>query len=392
KKTWEFGGYIEMTAEHLRLNRDALLYRYNFPDKDEKSFERYQEVVEFSGQYRNELFSLHGLLNARLRHDIFETRDDIRFYQLFAKTQPVHQTELEIGKRTLRWGTGYAFNPVAFLERPKDPMDPGLSREGFIIAGASYVRSFTGALQAMSASGVILPVTNDINDDFGPENSVNAAARLYLLYCDTDIDFMIRAGETRPTALGMDFSRNLADNFEVHGEIAWFNNRKTDMPGSDGTKTALKADPVDLLAGFRYLTARETTWIFEYYRNGAGYTGSEMRRLFDMAESEENISGFAPGRTRIRPSGSVSPQPMRDYLYIRIIQNEPFNRLFTKTGASAMINLHDGSASIVPEVIYTGFSNLELRARAAVLAGGENTDFGERLNRWRIEIRGRYFF
>ena len=34
------------------------------------------------------------------------------------------------------------------------------------------------------------------------------------------------------------------------------------------------------LLGTRYLTARDTTWILEYYRNGTGFSGEEMEDFF----------------------------------------------------------------------------------------------------------------
>jgi hypothetical protein len=44
-----------------------------------------------------------------------------------------------VGKKSLRWGTGYAWNPVAFFDRPKDPDAPKLNLEGFILASASLI-------------------------------------------------------------------------------------------------------------------------------------------------------------------------------------------------------------------------------------------------------------
>ena len=393
RRTWEVGGHLEGTAEYLRANRKSAVYQLNFPDENKKAFERYQGNLEVSGLYRSEPFSLHSLLNVRYRDDIFETRSDIQFFQLYATGEPTLRTNVEVGKRALRWGTGYAFNPTAFLERPKDPVDPDLSREGFIIAGTEYIRSFSGPIQAFSLSGTILPVTGDINDDFGPENDINLAVRSYLLYRDTDIYFMVRHGDSRPTAFGTAFSRNLADNFEIHGEFAWFDNREIRVaPDADNVPVTRKADPFDLLAGLRYLSVAETTWIIEYYRNGAGYTGSEIRRMATLARENKIFPGLDRGASRIGRPEFGAPQPMRDYLYVRAMHNEPFDRLYTRAGATLMINLQDGSASIIPEIAYTGFTNLELRGRIAILTGGRNTDFGERLNRWRTEIRARYFF
>lgn len=46
----------------------------------------------------------------------------------------------------MRWGKGYAWNPVGFVERPKDPNDPELAREGYWMASADYIVNFTGPL------------------------------------------------------------------------------------------------------------------------------------------------------------------------------------------------------------------------------------------------------
>ncbi|MBS0002049.1 MAG: hypothetical protein KFF45_03120, partial [Thioalkalivibrio sp.] len=86
------------------------------------------------------------------------------------------------------------------------------------------------------------------------------------------------------------------------------------------------------------------------------------------------------------------PQVMRDYLYLRARRNEPWGQVYWNLGATAIVNLHDGSASVLPEVTYTGIRNLELRGRLAALTGGRDTEFGERQNDWRLEIRARYRF
>lgn len=123
------------------------------------------------------------------------------------------------------WGKGYAFNAVGFVERPKDATDPELSREGFVLASAEYLKSFAGHLQTVSFTPLILPVHGDINDEFGVVEDTNLAARLYLLYRNTDIDILARRGDSRPGAVGLDFARHLATNFERRGEIAWFDDR-----------------------------------------------------------------------------------------------------------------------------------------------------------------------
>jgi hypothetical protein len=254
------------------------------------------------------------------------------------------------------------------------------------------VKSFTGALQTVSFTPVILPVTDDINDDFGAQEDTNLAARLYMLYRDTDIDLLLRTGDSRPDALGVDFARNLTTNFEVHGELAWFDDRTRPVLDTSNALVMRETEDFDWLLGLRYLTAAETTWIVEYYHNGAGYTPDEMQHFYDLARSGAASPTLRSRAQAARQAGYGAAQPMQDYLYVKVSQKEPFDALYWNAGATAIVNLHDGSASLIPEVIYTGIDDLEVRGRVAFLTGGQNTDFGERPNEWRLELRVRYFF
>jgi len=73
-------------------------------------------------------------------------------------------------------------------------------------------------------------------------------------------------------------------------------------------------------------------------------------------------------------------------------QKEPFDILYFTPSLTCMVNTDDFSANILPEILYTGITNLELRLRAGALVGGHNTEFGEKQNTWRIELRAGYYF
>jgi len=104
------------------------------------------------------------------------------------------------------------------------------------------------------------------------------------------------------------------------------------------------------------------------------------------------VPTLRPAALAARQAGYGAPQPMRDYLYIKASQKEPFTALYWNAGAAAIINMLDSSYTLIPEVIYTGVTDLELRGRLAFLVGGRDSDFGERPNDWRAELRMRYFF
>jgi hypothetical protein len=83
---------------------------------------------------------------------------------------------------------------------------------------------------------------------------------------------------------------------------------------------------------------------------------------------------------------------MQDYLYLRVSQKEPFNILYFTPAITTMVNLSDKSVSISPELLYTGITNLELRLKAIALVGQDGSDYGEKPNDYRVELRVRYFF
>ena len=46
----------------------------------------------------------------------------------------------------------------------------------------------------------------------------------------------------------------------------------------------------------------------------------------------------------------------------------------------------------MPELLYTGVKNLDLRMRYYTLQGNSFSDFGEKLNSRRLELQARYYF
>jgi hypothetical protein len=303
-----------------------------------------------------------------------------------------------MGKKTLKWGKGYAWNPVAFIDRPKDPDEPDLALEGFWVLSADFIQSFSGPLKTLSFTPVFLPVLEHINDDFGTKEKANVAAKLYLLFYDTDIDFIVFTGGSRTTRYGVDFSRNITSNFEVHGEFAYIEDFQKRYMDAKGNILSSTYDTVSYLLGVRYLTQRETTYILEYYRNGTGFTKSEFQDFYRFVDRAYDSylatrSGALLGRALNLSQGNYGrPNPMRDYLYLRVSQKEPFDILYFTPSLTTIVNLNDPSFSIAPEVAYTGITNLELRLKATFLVGARETEFGEKPNDYRLEFRARYYF
>jgi len=397
KKPFELNGYAELRAERFWLNRENALYQLNFFDTEQRSqLNRNTGALELSGLYRAGIASVQATVHGEAMRDELGHEGEASLYEGYLGLEPATGLRMEAGKRVLRWGKGYAWNPVGFIERPKDPNDPELSREGFVLLAGNYTRSSDGPLKTVSITPLVVPTADNLNEDFGAGDHANPAARLSLMAYDTDIDVVVLGAGARSARYGIDFARNLTTNLEVHGEWARITDAAKLVLNASGVVTTQTGDVSSYLLGLRHLSARDTTTIIEYYYNGAGYTEQEMRDYFTFvhaayAQFLATDDSTLLTRARSVQTNYLRPTPMRRYLYLRVSQKEPFDILYFTPALTVIANLDDGSASAAPELAYTGVTNLDLRLRLFFLSGGQLTDFGEKQNDRRLELRMRYF-
>jgi len=399
KKPYHLGGYGEFRPVVNGLDHDAALYKLRFYNRDEgKTTEEYNFKLLIDGSYEKDNARFFLRLSYDLNNTYLGWKDDVTPYEAFLSLKPSHSLTLDGGKKVAKWGKGYAWNPVAFIDRPKDPDEPDLALEGYWVLSADWIRSFSGPLKTLSFTPVFLPVLDGVNDDFGKTGQANIAAKLYLLLYDTDIDFIVFTGGSRTTRYGVDFSRNITPNFEIHGEFAYIEDFQKRYMDSRGNILSSTYDTASYLLGVRYLSERETTYILEYYRNGTGFTKDETQdfyRFVDRAYDQYLATGssaFLAKAQNLSQGNYGRPNPMQDYLYLRVSQKEPFDILYFTPALTTIVNLRDPSFSVAPEVAYTGITNLELRFKATFLVGGEGTEFGEKPYDYRLEFRARYYF
>jgi len=402
KKPLEFGGYAELRGESFRLDQGSALYQLGFFDQTPRErFNRATGTLQLNALYRKGIVSAHIVAHGSYQDDYRASEQDTRLYEGYVSVEPETGRHYELGKQALAWGKGYAWNPVGFVQRPKDPNDPDLARQGFTIAGAEFVHSGTGDLKTVALSPLLVPTFGGTNADFGPADDTghtNPAARLYLLYKDTDIDVMALGQGSRSARYGFDFSRNLATNFEVHGEWAHVDHAALPVVDGSGGVAIRGGSAESYLLGLRYLTEGELTAILEYYHNGTGYSDDELAAIastvhqaYDQYQVDGDPSRLRQLRSSFQPS-LMQANPGRNYLYLRLSQSQPFDILYWTPALTVMTNLDDGSYSLAPELLYTGITNLELRARVFWLHGTRLSDFGEKQNERRLELRLRLYF
>lgn len=398
KKPIELGGYVEFKQQHSELNQDGAIYLINFYNDPREQLNETTLTFKPSGKFRYGDASLNFRANLEGSWETRGYEGEARFDELYASYKPDPGLTLDAGKIALKWGKGYAWNPIGFVQRIKDPNDPELALQGYTMLGADVIRNFDGPLRTVAFTPLAIPASDDINSDFGTGSHTNVAAKLYLLYHDTDIDLAFLSKGSRSRRYGFDFSRNLATNLEIHGEWAHYADAQWTVTTATGSTTVTRGDAESYLLGLRYLSAQDTTYILEYYRNGLGLTETEMQdfvQFVDNAYAQYLATGNDALLSRaasLAQGGYGRPNPGRHYLYLRVTQKEPFDILYFTPALTVIANTDDGSTSVTPELLYTGFKNTELRLRAVFLNGGAGTEFGERQISSRIEFRARLYF
>lgn len=81
-------------------------------------------------------------------------------------------------------------------------------------------------------------MSRDLNRDFGAADNLNLAAKLYLLYRDTDINLLGYTGNSRSTRFGVAAARNLRPQLAIHGELAHVPRQSFPLLEDDGTVRA----------------------------------------------------------------------------------------------------------------------------------------------------------
>ena len=395
-KPYQISGFVEGKAEHLRLRPDASLYPLSFPGQPPReTLDRGTASFELAGKLKHDKLTGYARASGSAAHDAFDTLNAARLLEGGLRISPAEGLSFDLGKQVQRWGKGYAWNPVAFFERPKDANDPQTSLEGFVMASADWVRSSPGPLAAVGFTPVVLPVSSDVNRDYGATGHVNLGAKLYLLFEDTDIDLLWAAKGSRPQRFGVDFSRNFGAKLELHGEWARSIGATRRVLGADGTVLSETQNLDSWLFGARYLTDSEVTWIAELYRNGTGFDETQLATFFRLLDEAFSAGGGTQAQAlaqALAQAGYGRVNPGQQYAYLRMSAKDPFDWLYFNPALTLIANLGDRSWQVTPELVYTGWQNVELRARAVLLNGDPLSEYGAKAVERRLELRLRLYF
>ncbi len=372
KKTWEWKGELTLTGAVRKYNINSVLYDIKFQGEDIEQSEEGELKIFLESRWDWEWFRLFLSGEAStFRSTLKDSDKDSSFLgEGYGQLVVLDPHNVEFGKRLLRWGKGYAFNPVAFMERPKNPEDPEESREGLWMTQGVWISGNISTFDNSSVTMVYLPVRDEINDDFRSDSSFENGwgVKLYGLINTTDIDlYFVKWMEAKETNWGVDFASNITNNFEIHGEYAMFE--------------TIENNSHKALLGLRYLTEGDVTWILEGFRDSSGLSKDELTELYKTIENGTSAQ-VKTALPQVQQSRTLS----RHYAYLKISIKEPFNWLYFTPSASWLVNMEDSSYTGTIQLAYSPSGNWTFQTSFQQTDGAAYTQWGENVGRNKLNL------
>ena len=395
-KRLEINYRLDLRPGFSFLEKDSRQYRLTLADKGWRRHQNNTTMMAATyGSYKaggNSTLLFDGLLT--INRFLDQTRDTQVLNEAWLRFDINNDLQAGIGKKTFKWGKGYAWNPVNFGGRQKDLNDIDLALAGYSMLFTQFTRNLSGNLSNTTLTMALLPATKGLNDDFSENDSLNFISQYYMLLGDTDVDLYLMAGTSGNHKIGADFSKNLSSNHEIHAELAYQREQRNYSITANGSVIAEERGRTSFLAGTRYLDHREITYILEYLHNGAGLHQSDMQHYFDATD----LALATDNKAAMRQAAQNYTQylnrqfAMRDYLYFKASKPELFGHLYMNGAFFSVVNLADKSHSNTVEVSYTGLTNYIFTLRLTTNLGNPNSEYGQKLSSDRIEMRCQYYF
>ena len=388
----ELNGNLDAKWGLLQTRKSSPFFGLQFYDVSEKDDYLSQHRLDFylDGVYRHKQV---GFFMKTFYQYAKEEPLSPSFFELYGSLNFSSRWSMSIGKRRFNWGKGYAFNPVGYVNAEKDPENPDLALAGRTSVYFNYNRSFqSDVLQNFSLSAILLPPEADINDRFASADQIGAALKLYFLLKNIDIDLMTAFRKDEPPRIGIDFSTNLRENLEIHAELSYAWDEKKYLI-VDGIMSQ-ELDGSSYLLGLRYLNRLNTTLIVEYYHNNIGLSANEFKYYLGYLRNslESNNSVMINAARSNMSTVFRSKTLMRDYLYVKLMQPEPFSWLYSSISLFTIYNLSDHSCLISPQLSYKPYTNFEFLFWPFLFFGGDDTEYGSKQFERKVEIWLRFYF
>lgn len=173
-----------------------------------------QVLVEptFDLRYQDRLTLSTSLIGRSSTYD--HTASTLRVKETYAGLS-AGDFDFTLGRKMVRWGTGYAFTAAGVLDPPRDPTNPTDRlnvNQGRDMVKADWVRG-RQALTFAWSSAVLAPTNSSLRD--------TTAFRYNVLVRGFDTSFIAGNDRGGDSFGALTFTRVVGQAWEIHGETAW---------------------------------------------------------------------------------------------------------------------------------------------------------------------------
>ncbi len=302
--------------------------------------------------------------------------------------------DLVAGKKILRWGTGYAFNPTGVVEPQRSPSDP---TDRLNLNDGRNLVSLTAFVGKTSITAVYLNDAEYAKNAFRwGQNEL--AARVYSFLGGVDLSLVGHYREGDRLELGANTSYVIGEDLELHGEILGKKGSSAlyhEILTSDDPSQIFDSYPyvplyadskeifLKVLLGGQYTLPGGANIALEYYHNQEGLSVGQWKRWMNFVKFQGAIqSGAVPV-----PVALVAPSrmnllwslltlstrgTMRDYLFARMAYSED------AWGCELLcfMNADDQSVVMIPTLTWKPALSLSVYARYTAYVGRNGSEFG----------------
>ena len=316
--------------------------------------------------------------------------------------------DITIGKKILKWGTGYAFNPTGVVEPQRSPSDPSDR------LGQNDGRKLVSANAFFGRSSITFVYINDVRYESSKLywSKQELAMRAYTFIDGLDLSLIGHYKEGDRLETGLNWSKVFGSNFEFHGEVLAKKGSSSlyhQSITSDDNEQVFSSSPYlalydqsarifyKILLGGQYTFDNGINVVLEYYHDVEGLNKIEWKRWMKFIKFQNSIQqGFiiaspamiAASRHNILWAlQTLSPRgTMSDYI---------FAREFYSTGSWSFewlqfLNALDFSTVIIPSVSFGISENVSLYGRLTSFIGGSESEFGALFNSYSYNLGLRY--
>jgi hypothetical protein len=345
------------------------------------------------------LFLGYGGLTTSLHLDVSTDNQKIPDYSYSIREfsfdlSLMDELDITIGKKILKWGPGYAFNPTGVVEPQRSPSDPSDR------LGQNEGRKLVSVTAFLGKSSLTFVYINDVQYTSSKLywSKQEFALRAYTFVNGFDLSLIGHYKEGDRLETGFNYAKVIGNNLELHGEVLAKKGSSAEyhqVITSDNDEQIFSSNPYvtlynqsdrifyKILLGGQYTFENGINIAIEYYHNAEGLSKIEWKRWMKFVKFQNSIQQglHAAAPILIEASRNNILWALRTLSTRGTMSDYMFGLERCATGnwsfeCLQFLNALDFSIVIIPSVSFGISENVSLYGRWTSFIGGSDSEFG----------------